>query len=107
MSLYSKTLRREFGFKISVDVSAIFESAPQDEKIIVQGMIDAYYTRSDGRVVIVDYKTDKINDIEEMRNRYAVQLQYYKTALEKALGVEVAGTYLMLLDMGEVLEVKF
>ncbi len=107
ISMFHHTLKREFGFKISVDAATVFPSAPSEEKIIVQGMIDAYYTRNDGTVVIVDYKTDKVKDIEDIKRKYSIQLKYYKTALEKALGATVSNTYLFLLDIGEVLEIKF
>ena len=42
---------------------------------------------------------------EEIKNRYAPQLKYYKLALEKALNKKVAKTCLFLLDTGEVIEV--
>ncbi len=103
---YKDTLKREFGFKISVDATKVFPKAPATEKIVVQGMVDAYYTKSDGSVVIVDYKTDKVDDVETFKDKYSVQLKYYKAALETALGVKVTSTYLLLLDIGQALEVE-
>ena len=43
-----------------------------------------------GKAVIVDYKTDKINDISELRPRYTDQLKVYCEAVEQAMGYEVA-----------------
>ncbi len=99
------TLNREFGFKYLMDASALNCNADSKEKIVIQGMIDAYFQDDDGNIVIVDYKTDKVmGNIDEIKSRYAPQLMYYKIALEKSLGKKVAGTYLFLLDCGEAVE---
>ena len=100
------TLKREFNFKIPISASSVFEQAPSSEIIVVQGMIDAYYTKSDGSLVIIDYKTDKVNNTDEILKKYSLQLKYYKLALEKALGKPVANTYLMLVDIGQAVEVN-
>ncbi|MFV0528779.1 MAG: helicase-exonuclease AddAB subunit AddA [Lachnospiraceae bacterium] len=61
------------------------------EKILIQGVIDAYFYEGD-TVVIVDYKTDRVpeGDIELLGKRYRVQLDYYAKALERATHREVA-----------------
>jgi ATP-dependent helicase/nuclease subunit A len=99
------TLKREFGFKYLMNANEILKDSKCDESIVVQGMIDAYFEDENGDVVIVDYKTDKVKSKEEIKNRYAPQLKYYKLALEKALNKKVAKTCLFLLDTGEVIEV--
>ena len=48
----------------------------------VQGIIDAYFVE-DGRIVIVDYKTDRANDAKELIDRYQVQLDFYEKAVNK------------------------
>ncbi len=100
------SLKREFGFKFSVDASEIFGEETKNESVVVQGMIDAYYEDNDGCLVIVDYKTDRVDgNIEQIKHKYATQLKYYKLALEKALGKSVKKTCLMLMDSGEAVEV--
>ncbi len=98
------TLKREFSFKYLMDASEILKDIKCGESIVVQGMIDAYFEDKNGDIVIVDYKTDKVTSKEEIKDRYAPQLKYYKTALEKALNKKVSMTCLFLLDSGEVIE---
>ncbi len=59
-------------------------SAPQ----ILQGIVDAFYERPDGSIVIVDYKTDHLYDEAAFRKRYGRQLELYRMSLEKLLGKE-------------------
>ena len=58
------------------------------EGIIIQGIIDAYFIEDD-RIVIVDYKTDRVDDIKDLADRYHVQLEYYAIALKTMLDMEI------------------
>ncbi len=104
MKANAHTLKREFGFKYLMDASELLKSNAYNDKIVVQGMIDAYFEDENGDIVIVDYKTDKVKSTEDIKSRYAPQLKYYKIALEKTLGKNVSATYLFLLDTGDVVE---
>ncbi len=97
-------VHREFSFKYLMDASAFTPGLKREEKIVIQGMIDIYFEDEHGNIVIADYKTDKVKNVEDIRKRYAPQLKYYKIALEKALGKSVDKTYLLLLDTGEAVE---
>ncbi|MCR5405339.1 MAG: helicase-exonuclease AddAB subunit AddA [Lachnospiraceae bacterium] len=52
--------------------------------MLIQGIIDAYFLEDD-EIVIVDYKTDRVDDINELTERYHVQLEYYGMALSAML----------------------
>ncbi len=105
MRMCAHSVKREFGFKYLMDASSVYPDSESDEKIVVQGMIDAYFEDENGNIIIVDYKTDKItNGVDAVKERYAPQLKYYRIALEKALGKKVSKTYLMLLDTGDIVE---
>lgn len=52
--------------------------------LLIQGIIDAYFIE-DEEIVIVDYKTDRVDDINELTERYHVQLEYYGMALSAML----------------------
>ncbi len=56
--------------------------------IIIQGIIDAYFIEDD-KIVIVDYKTDRVDDINDLADRYHVQLEYYALALKSMLDKEI------------------
>lgn len=96
----SAVCEREFSFKIPVKLSEIFDTGAQDV-IIVQGAIDLFFEESDGSVVLIDYKTDRVKNAEKIREKYEIQLKIYKTALEKILKKRVSKTMIYLFDTGE------
>ena len=54
-----------------------------EETILVQGMIDAFWEEEDG-IVLLDYKTDRVMAPEELTARYREQMLLYAGALERA-----------------------
>ena len=72
------------------------------DTILVNGIIDCYFIEND-QVILLDYKSDRIYDEEELKERYRIQLQLYKIALERALGLPVEETYIYSLAMGRAI----
>ena len=66
-----------------------------DEKVRLQGIIDAFFEEEDG-YVLLDYKTDYVKEGEEENfiNKYKIQINLYKDTLNKILGEEVKEAYL-------------
>lgn len=64
------------------------------EKVLTQGVIDLYFIDKDENLILVDYKTDKNVDEKELHNRYDIQINLYKEALEKSLNKKVKNAYL-------------
>lgn len=60
----------------------------EDETIVVQGIIDAYFVE-DGELVLMDYKTDSVKSMDELVSRYHVQIQKYAEALYRITGMKV------------------
>lgn len=58
------------------------------DKILVQGIADCVFEES-GKLVLVDYKTDRVKDENELLERYKKQLTFYKYAIEKTLKMPV------------------
>ena len=56
---------------------------------LIQGIIDMYF-EEDGELVLIDYKTDRVNKStageQELVKRYAIQLDYYAKALAQLTG---------------------
>ena len=73
-------LYREQPFVYGISADRLGEGYPSDEKVLIQGIIDAFFVE-DGELVLVDYKTDVIRTAEELWNRYETQVQYYEEAL--------------------------
>ena len=96
----SAVCEREFSFKIPVKLSEIFDT-DADDVIIVQGAVDLFFEESDGSVVLIDYKTDRVKNAGDIRKKYEIQLKFYKIALEKILKKRVSKTMIYLFDTGE------
>ncbi len=60
--------------------------------MLIQGVIDLYFIE-DGAITVIDYKTDRVakgkEGVDELINRYAVQLDYYSKALQQLTGLPV------------------
>ena len=48
--------------------------------VLVQGIIDAFWLEND-KIVLLDYKTDRVNEAHELVDRYKTQLDLYADAL--------------------------
>ncbi|MCF0187033.1 MAG: PD-(D/E)XK nuclease family protein, partial [Bacteroidaceae bacterium] len=55
----------------------------EDCKILVQGIIDVFFKEDDG-IVLMDYKTDRVDAPHELVLRYEKQLALYADAISKA-----------------------
>ena len=75
-----------------------------EELVVVQGIVDAWFYYEDG-IVIVDYKTDSVKKIEELKERYESQLKYYGEALSGITGKRVLKRIIYSVKFGEILEV--
>ena len=96
------TLYREQHFMQEVEYEKLF---PEDggenvEKVILQGIIDAFIMEEEG-IILVDYKTDRVKDREELKNRYQKQIDLYSEALEQILGKKVKRRVLYSFSLGE------
>ena len=72
---------------------------------MIQGIIDLYFIDNDENIVLVDYKTDNIQNVEELIKRYKPQLDYYKRALEDITGKSVKKTVIYSLKLEEEIEI--
>lgn len=79
------------------------EDPESKEKFVVRGIVDAYLILED-RLVLLDYKTDKYTNSEEIKDRYQGQMALYAEALSKSYHIDQVDKYLVLLG-GECLEV--
>ena len=88
------------------ELSSLFDVPENaEDKILVQGTIDMCFIEND-EVVLLDYKTDKINNKDEIIKRYKLQLHYYKKAIELLLNRKVKEIYIFLINSNEFIEVK-
>lgn len=107
--LKSPCIKREIPFFIELKSTEIYPSLEEDrysdETILLQGIIDCYFEEQD-EIVLVDYKTDYVNNenISLIKEKYRTQIDYYTRALERMTEKRVCGKYIYLFSNGEVLE---
>ncbi|HAB00242.1 MAG TPA: hypothetical protein DCE08_01730, partial [Ruminococcaceae bacterium] len=58
-----------------------------DEPVMVQGIADCIFTKN-GRYVILDYKSDRVHDLQQLADRYGGQLALYRRAVSEAFHVQ-------------------
>ena len=57
------------------------------EGVLVQGIIDVFWLEND-KIVLLDYKTDRVNAAKELIDRYSTQLKLYADALERIFSID-------------------
>ena len=90
----AKEIHKEQPFYINIPATEIFEEAQKEnskKNILVQGIIDLYYIDEYDRINLVDFKTDYVpkGKEKEVAEKYKIQIEIYKKALEQALGKKV------------------
>lgn len=83
-------LFKEQPFVMGLPASRLGSSFPEEETVLIQGIIDVFFEEEDG-LVVLDYKTDAVSAAEELVKRYQVQLAYYSEALAQIYGYEPGG----------------
>lgn len=106
--LNAREIHREWPFNVLLKAREALtppEAGPfGEEELMVQGTIDCCFLE-DGEWILLDFKTDRSDDREALRQRYREQLGFYALALERLTGRPVRERLLVLLGSGEVLDV--
>lgn len=87
----AKEIHKEHPFYINIKASRIYNqiNKEDDEEILVQGVIDLFFIDKDDKLILVDYKTDYVQNENELVEEYKGQLDLYKEALEQSLNKKV------------------
>ncbi|HIW74581.1 MAG TPA: helicase-exonuclease AddAB subunit AddA [Firmicutes bacterium] len=99
---------REFHFTMDIPASALL-ARPEEralaagDSLVVQGIADCVF-EEDGRLVVVDYKTDRVQSGEELTLRYREQLRIYAAALSRTLGLPVKEALLYSFALGRTVD---
>ncbi|WAA13035.1 helicase-exonuclease AddAB subunit AddA [Fervidibacillus halotolerans] len=111
--LRAKWVKRELPFSYTLPAREIYSTQIEDS-IFIQGIIDCLFQDDQG-LILLDYKTDQItrrfkNGFEGAKpillNRYKIQMQLYKRAVEGILNKSLAETYLFFFDGAHLLQVN-
>ncbi|MDE6779837.1 MAG: UvrD-helicase domain-containing protein [Ruminococcus sp.] len=72
---------------------------------MIKGIIDLMFEEDDG-LVIVDYKSDRGVSEKRLAERYRMQIQLYKSAIELTTGKHVKSAYLYSIEMEKAIPVE-
>lgn len=101
----AKYVYKEQPFYINIKSDDIYKDG-SDENILVQGIIDLYYINENDEIILVDYKTDWVEQghEQELSEKYKKQLEIYSDALEKSLDRKVSKKYLYSVYLNKMIE---
>ncbi len=100
--LAAEEVRREWPFVLRMPIREALGEDSQGSAL-VQGVIDCCFVE-DGQWVLLDYKTDRAEDVEALLARYRPQLTLYAAALARITGRPVKQRLLCLLRSGVAVE---
>ena len=108
-ALSAEKLEKEYRFSVSLRVSELPDGvnigeADENTTLILQGAIDLYYIYND-EVTLLDFKTDNVSSMEELKTRYSVQIELYRTALEKILGKKIKKSVIYSIKLTDFIEI--
>jgi ATP-dependent helicase/nuclease subunit A len=86
-------LYKEQPFIMTLPAKQVKAEWDSDEPILIQGIIDIWFEEEDG-IVLMDYKTDRVDKEETLIRRYQGQFRFYKKALEQLTGKKVKESYI-------------
>ena len=103
--LNSSCVYKEFRFAVEVDASLVDPDVKGfDKKIVLQGAVDLAFVE-DGELVIVDYKTDRVKDLNVLLDFYHTQLVLYKDAMEQCTDYKVKECIIYSVHLSDSVEV--
>ena len=102
----SPRVEREFKFSLLVPAADYYKEAEPGEEVLLQGVVDCWFTEADGSVTVVDFKTDRVTEatVEGRAEDYRPQLDAYTRALSQAAGVRVKRRCLWFFSVGRAVE---
>lgn len=100
----SNKIHREIKVSSFVKANEIYDTEYEDA-VLIQGIADCVFEEDDG-LVLVDYKTDRIEDEQELLSRYEKQIMFYKNAVSKTLKKNVKSAVLYSFYLNKVCAYK-
>ena len=96
---------REFPFSVLCPAGKFIPGAPEDEEVLLQGVVDCCLLDEDG-VTVIDYKTDRVDaaGAAQRARGYLPQLEAYAWALSRVTGKAVRRRIVYFLSCGAAVE---
>ena len=96
-------LWREREFLCSLPADIVFDGAPAEESVLVQGAIDLLAVTAEG-VFIIDYKLVRLST-EALKAKYSRQLNLYKSAVARIMKVDERTIQARIIDLRHLKEI--
>ncbi len=96
-------LYRERKFLMGVPASSLAGKEhlqKTDDMVVIQGIIDVCFLE-DGKFVLADYKTDQVDTLQKLVEKYQIQLKSYRQALEQIAGIDVSEMIIYSVTLGD------
>ena len=77
-------LYKEKPFVMGKPANEVLKESSSQEMLLVQGIVDVFFEEADG-IVLLDYKTDRVQTGGQLAERYRGQMELYQEAVERAL----------------------
>jgi helicase-exonuclease AddAB, AddA subunit, Firmicutes type len=108
----ARRVMREVPFSRTLPAGRIRPDAADDpaaaaEPVLIQGVIDCLFEDEGGRLVLVDYKTDRIwsGDVEAAAERHRFQLELYAESIGAILGRKVDEAHVFFFDAAKAVRI--
>ncbi len=102
----SPHLVREKRFNVLLPAKELLGS---EGRVLVQGVIDAWFEEEDGSITVVDFKTDRVKDPDGQTlliQRHAEQLRLYALAIRQLTDKRIGKKILYSFALGKEIEVE-
>ena len=108
----AKRVYRETPFNLKVSVRDFLggEVPEGEEYILIQGAIDLFFEAKDGKMYVVDFKTDRVyrpDGKNILVTRHRRQIGYYCKAVREISGKPVEGAYIYSFALNEAVPVQY
>lgn len=95
---------REYRFTVDIPASLTELTDNDRTMLVLQGAVDLIIVKN-GKLTVVDYKTDRVKDVNELIPRYEKQLTLYRSAVSRCFELPVDRCLIYSVYLGEYIEV--
>ena len=103
----SPKVMREERFTVNISAGMLDNTLEGDlgsTRVVMQGAVDLIF-EEDNALVVVDYKTDRVRDINRLKELYSKQLRLYKQAVEQFTDYTVKECIIYSIHLNDSIEV--
>lgn len=107
-SVYDELLSSDLFYKempINFEIPATYyDNSLKSGNILTSGVIDLLFIK-DGVYTIVDYKTDKVSTMEELKEMYKKQLDLYEIGIKVKMNAKIVRKFIYSVNLHKFIEV--